>query len=103
MSWEKLTSACKLRINHARHPPLILGGRNENSVNCMEHANPVEKYLSEALRVVKPGGLIFLRWYPLWFSARGHHVHEDVVAAFRAEYAKAEPWCEKVSATRPEG
>ncbi len=54
----------------------------------LEHANPVEKYLAEALRVLKPDGLLYMTWQPLWFSAKGHHIHDTMVHELAKLFAR---------------
>lgn len=39
----------------------------------------VQTYLSEAMRVLRPGGYFYISWYPHWQMGRGHHMHPDVV------------------------
>ena len=41
--------------------------------------NSLQLYLSEAARVLHPGGLLYISWYPSWQSGRGHHIHPDMV------------------------
>lgn len=50
------------------------------SLNILEHvANPIA-YLKECCRVLRPGGVGYFSWYPIWSSATGHHVHPDMVS-----------------------
>lgn len=49
------------------------------SANVMEHVSSPEKYISECARVLKPGGIAYVETAPVWTSARGHHIHEDMV------------------------
>lgn len=39
----------------------------------------MQVYLSEAVRVLRPGGHFYISWYPSWQSGRGHHIHPDMV------------------------
>jgi SAM-dependent methyltransferase len=50
------------------------------SVNVLEHVINPDKYLQECHRVLRPGGIGFFSWYPLWSGATGHHVHPDMVS-----------------------
>lgn len=44
------------------------------SVATMEHVNGLDLFLAEVARVLKPKGVFFTEFCPLWSSARGHHV-----------------------------
>ena len=48
------------------------------SYNAFEHIDDPDKALSEAIRVVKPGGYIYLNFGPLYFSPMGLHAHESI-------------------------
>jgi len=50
------------------------------SANVMEHIRDPEKYINECCRVLKSSGIAYFETAPLWNSARGHHVHADMVA-----------------------
>ena len=55
------------------------------SVNCFEHINGLEDAFSEMYRVLKPGGLLFTVFGPIWSSPVGHHTYvetEDGVIHF---------------------
>lgn len=49
------------------------------SYNVMEHVSPVHSYLQEIQRVLRPGGLVWVRYYPHWFSPKGHHLQRVIV------------------------
>jgi SAM-dependent methyltransferase len=49
------------------------------SANVMEHVSDPVKYITECARVVKPNGIAYFETAPIWTSARGHHIHEDMV------------------------
>ena len=43
------------------------------SVNCFEHIDDMETALSEIHRVLRPGGLLFTIFGPIWSAPVGHH------------------------------
>ena len=45
------------------------------SVATLEHVNGLDVFLAEVTRVLKPNGLFFTEFNPIWSSARGHHVY----------------------------
>jgi SAM-dependent methyltransferase len=45
------------------------------SVATMEHVNGLEPFLSEVARVLRPKGLFYTSFSPIWSSAKGHHVY----------------------------
>lgn len=47
------------------------------SVNCFEHINGLKSALSEMYRVLKPGGLLFTVFGPIWSSPVGHHTYVE--------------------------
>ncbi len=49
------------------------------SANLMEHVSDPRRYLRECRRVLKKDGIAYFETYPVWTSARGHHVFEDMV------------------------
>jgi ubiquinone/menaquinone biosynthesis C-methylase UbiE len=55
------------------------------SVNCFEHVDNMEKAFSEMYRVLKPGGMLFTIFGPIWSSPVGHHTwveHDGVLYHF---------------------
>jgi len=55
------------------------------SANVNEHIADLARSLDEQLRVVRPGGFGYARWSPIWSSARGHHIHDDMVKGWEQE------------------
>ncbi len=49
------------------------------SINVLEHAQPWQKLLLEMIRVLRPGGLLYLQYHPIWWSPKGHHMGVDMV------------------------
>lgn len=45
------------------------------SVAVLEHVDGLRQYLQETSRVLRPRGLAYLKFGPLWTSAKGHHVY----------------------------
>lgn len=45
------------------------------SVATMEHVNGLGPFLHEVARVLRPKGLFYTDFSPIWSSARGHHVY----------------------------
>lgn len=58
------------------------------SVATMEHVNGVDLLLAEVSRVLKPNGLFYTEFYPIWSSALGHHVYA-VAGTKEARFWKA--------------
>ena len=50
------------------------------SANVMEHVGDPEKYIRECCRTLKNNGIAYFEACPIWTSARGHHIHDDMVA-----------------------
>jgi len=50
------------------------------SANVLEHVPVPERFIREAARVLKPGGLCYMETAPVWTSARGHHLMQYMVA-----------------------
>ncbi len=46
------------------------------SINAFEHIPDPVVAFREAIRICKPGGIIYLKFDPLWHSAYGHHMFE---------------------------
>ena len=57
------------------------------SVATMEHVNGLDSFLAEVARVLRPKGLFFTEFCPLWSSALGHHVYA-VVGSKEARFWK---------------
>ncbi len=51
------------------------------SANVIEHVDDPVQYINECARVLKPTGICYFETAPIWTSARGHHIHEDMVTA----------------------
>ncbi len=49
------------------------------SANVMEHVRDPRRYIQECARVLKKTGIAYFEAAPIWTSARGHHIHEDLV------------------------
>ena len=52
------------------------------SANVIEHVRSPEKYIQECCRVLKNYGIAYFESFPIWTSARGHHIHNDMVAKY---------------------
>ena len=44
------------------------------SIATMEHVNGISELLQEVERVLKPKGIFYTNFAPIWSSAKGHHV-----------------------------
>lgn len=49
------------------------------SHNVLEHVRDLQLYISESHRVLRPGGIASFLFAPVWDSAKGHHIHTDMV------------------------
>lgn len=58
------------------------------TVATIEHVADVEQLYSEVYRVLKPGGVLFADFAPIWSSYNGHHTYA-VVDGKEARYWKA--------------
>jgi SAM-dependent methyltransferase len=45
------------------------------SVATMEHVRGIDAFLAEVARVLRPKGLYYTEFSPIWSSAHGHHVY----------------------------
>lgn len=57
------------------------------SIATMEHVNGLEAFLSEVARVLRPKGLLYTSFAPIWSSAKGHHVYA-VIGSKEARFWK---------------
>lgn len=57
------------------------------SVATMEHVNGLDVFLTEVARVLRPKGVFYTEFSPIWSSALGHHVYA-VVGAKEARFWK---------------
>jgi len=57
------------------------------SVATMEHVKGLDIVLSEVARVLKPKGIFYTEFSPIWSSAKGHHVYA-VVGSKEARFWK---------------
>ena len=52
------------------------------SYNAFEHFSDPEQVLQEALRIVRPGGYIYLKFGPIWMSPRGAHQYRTITVPY---------------------
>jgi SAM-dependent methyltransferase len=45
------------------------------SIATLEHVNGIEIFLAEATRVLKPKGIFYISFGPIWSCSKGHHVY----------------------------
>lgn len=63
------------------------------SSSAFEHMEDLPGVLSEAARVLRPGGVLYSDFGPIWSSAAGHHLRGGAQAALvRAGLWPLEPW-----------
>jgi ubiquinone/menaquinone biosynthesis C-methylase UbiE len=58
------------------------------SVATMEHVNDLDDFMNEVSRVIKPKGIFYTEFSPIWSSALGHHVYA-VVGSKEARFWKS--------------
>jgi ubiquinone/menaquinone biosynthesis C-methylase UbiE len=49
------------------------------SANVIEHVNNLQRFIQEAARVLKKGGVCYMETATIWTSGRGHHVMESMI------------------------
>lgn len=55
------------------------------TTDCFEHVSDLDTVLQESYRVLKPGGMLFSKFAPIWSGPVGHHLwveHEGRVFTF---------------------
>ena len=67
------------------------------SDNVFEHAGNLQLLVKDLYRVLIPGGMVVLQWFPNWSGPRGHHMHNDMVAShgthrYKNNMAFIPPW-----------
>ena len=74
---EPLTSADPVRFARSTETGLPAGDRSFDVVvawSVFEHVADIASLLCEVERVLRPGGLVFLCIWPLWYSEHGSHL-----------------------------
>lgn len=63
------------------------------SVACFEHIGRLPEALETMYRVLKPGGVLFSLYAPIWSCATGHHLeHISIPDRFAGVQQILEPW-----------
>jgi len=68
------------------------------SLNAFEHIPDPIAALTEAVRVTKPGGLIYLSFDPVWTADTGNHFSEYVRDPWQHLLKSTEAFCEEMKA-----
>eukprot|EP01025_Chloroclados_australasicus_P015635 TRINITY_DN17532_c1_g1_i1.p1 TRINITY_DN17532_c1_g1~~TRINITY_DN17532_c1_g1_i1.p1 ORF type:complete len:386 (-),score=32.23 TRINITY_DN17532_c1_g1_i1:680-1837(-) len=56
------------------------------SANILEHVGDYQRYLNESIRVLKPGGGLYITWGPQFYGMHGSHIHPDMLITWWEEY-----------------
>lgn len=66
------------------------------SQNVLEHAPDPTLYLGESMRVLRPNGVLYASWAPVWSAPHGHHVQHAFGKwydpTFKADHSIIPPW-----------